>query len=96
MKSSDKDILEAIAKYEKRKAPVATTVRATPPVGSAVAADGVISLAFDQPVESVSGATGNGRNWTIPVRVNMSITWKNINGSDGGPVALVYKLIPLW
>ena len=96
MKSSDKNVLEAIDKYAKRKAPVATTVRATPPPGSAVAADGVISLAFNHPVESVPGATGNGRNWTIPVRVHISITWKNINGSDGGPMSLTYKLIPLW
>jgi len=70
----------------------ATAVTATPPSGSEVAANATIALAFDQPVESVAGATGSGKNWTIPVAASLNITWKNKDGSDGGPQALTYKL----
>ena len=72
--------------------PVAETVTATPPAGSEVAGNATIALAFDQAVESVTGATGSGKNWTIPVAANLSITWTNKDGSSGGPVALAYKL----
>ena len=104
MKSSDKDVLEAIAKYEKRKAPVANLAKVIPPNGSDVAADVIISVVFDNPVESVIGAwTGSGKNWTIPVRDFISkasikrigITWTNINGTHDGPIHLHYRLIPL-
>ena len=72
--------------------PVAGTVTATPPAGSEVAGNATIALAFDQPVESVAGATGSGKNWTIPVAASLTITWTNKNGEAGGPVALTYKL----
>ena len=70
----------------------ATAVTATPPSGSEVAANATIALAFDQPVESVAGATGSGKNRTIPVAASLNITWKNKDGSDGGPQALTYTL----
>jgi hypothetical protein len=69
----------------------ATTFTAVPAPGSEVAANATITLAFDHPVESVAGATGSGKNWNIPVAASLSITWKNQDGSDGGPVSLVYK-----
>jgi hypothetical protein len=70
----------------------ATAVTATPPSGSEVAANATIALAFDQPVDAVAGATGSGKNWTIPVAASLNITWTNKDGTDGGPQTLTYTL----
>lgn len=89
-------IVESINEYDRKierlTPPVAETVTATPPAGSQVVATATIALAFDQPVQSVAGATGSGRNWTIPVAAIVHITWKNKDGSSGGPVAMSYRL----
>ena len=68
------------------------TLTAIPPSGSQVAANATITLVFDYPVESVTGATWHGGNWTIPVAAALSITWTNKDGSRGGPVLLTYVL----
>ena len=49
-------------------------ITAIPPSGSQVAANATITLVFDYPVESVTGATEHGENWTIPVAAALNIT----------------------
>ena len=52
-----------------------------------------IQLTFSREVESVAGATGLGRLWTIiATRGELQITWKNRDGSAGGPHSLYYTL----
>ena len=41
------------------------TLTAIPPSGSQVAANAIITLVFDYPVESVTDAIGAGKKWTI-------------------------------
>ena len=87
-------IVESINEYDRKIKrlfpPAAEIVMAIPPSGSQVAATATIALAFDQPVQSVAGATGSGKNWTVLVARKLSITWTNNDGSQGGPMVLAY------
>ena len=52
-----------------------------------------IQLTFSSEVDSVAGANGLGRLWTImATREEFQITWKNRDGSAGGPHTLRYTL----
>ncbi len=72
--------------------PSATTVTADPPSGSTVPSNAEISLTLDQAVDAVAGATGSGKNWKIQAQENLSVTWTNKDGTDGGPVTFNYTL----
>lgn len=74
--------------------PLATTVFVDPPCGSTVPGNAIVSIRFDQPVESVNtvGATGAGQSWQIPIAANMDIAWTNKDGSEGGTVHCFYSL----
>ena len=91
------DAQKAVAEYEKKKAvkvfEPATKLVAIPPAGSEVDAGSKIVLIFDHPVASVLGAKGSGKTWEITVKDTLILTWKNKNGSEGGPEILNYKLI---
>ena len=74
--------------------PSATTVEADPVDGSTVPRNAKISLTFDEAVESVAGAEGSGKNWTIPVAASLNVDWTNKDGSTGSrPKPLAYTLV---
>jgi hypothetical protein len=72
--------------------PAATTVEADPADGSTVPQNATISLTFDEAVESVAGAEGSGKNWTIPVAASLTVDWTNKDGSTGSKT-LAYTLV---
>ena len=72
--------------------PSATTVEADPADGSTVPQNATISLTFDEAVESVAGAEGSGKNWTIPVAASLTVDWTNKDGSTGSKT-LAYTLV---
>ena len=72
--------------------PSATTVEADPPSGSSVPSNASIKLTLDQAVDAVAGATGSGKNWTIPVAASLKVDWTNKDGSTGSKT-LAYTLV---
>ena len=86
-------------------APSATSVTANPAEGTEIPQNAVLNLTLDQAVDSVSveGSaatdTGDGKAWTFDITslnlggpATLSVTWKNKDGSDGGPQSLSYTV----
>ena len=84
-------------------APSATSVSANPAAGAEIPQNAVLNLTLDQDVDSVSvegsAATGSDKSWTFDITplnldgpATLSVTWKNKDGSDGGPQSLSYTV----
>ena len=74
--------------------PKAEFIRANPRSGSEVDVNAPIQLTFSHEVDSVAGATGFGKHWTIQATQSLlDITWQNKDRSAGGPKTLHYSIV---